>query len=179
MMPNTINIWAAGQLHSAILMDVVGLGIGVTSSIGQAIFLGLNGALYTFLSQSTGAENYRKAGVYRQRGRFVVTIAFILLIPFYVFCGDILKSCGQNSVVAEKSGIFIIQYIPAIYLMALIDIDKILLTNLDKTNHAMACQILTPIIHFFWIWLFALNLKMGTSGIALAYFTTNSIIWIL
>ena len=63
--------------------------------------------------------------------------------------------------------------------MALIDIDKILLTNLDKTNHAMACQIITPIIHFFWIWLFALNLKMGTSGIALAYFTTNSIIWIL
>jgi len=34
MMPNTINIWAAGQLHSAIFMDVVGLGIGVTSSIG-------------------------------------------------------------------------------------------------------------------------------------------------
>jgi hypothetical protein len=31
-------------------MDVVGLGIGVTSSIGMAIFLGLNGALYTFLS---------------------------------------------------------------------------------------------------------------------------------
>lgn len=50
MMPNTINIWAAGQLNSALLMDVVGLGMGITSSIGMAIFLGLNGALYTFLS---------------------------------------------------------------------------------------------------------------------------------
>jgi len=179
MLPNTINIWAAGQLNSPILMDVVGLGIGVTSSIGMAIFLGLNGALYTFLSQAIGAENHRKAGVYRQRGRFVITIAFIILIPFYIFSGKLLKLCGQNEIVAEKSGFFILIYIPAIYIMALIDIDKILLTNLDKTNHAMGCQILTPIIHLLWVWLFALHLKMGTSGIALAYFLTNSIIWIL
>jgi len=63
--------------------------------------------------------------------------------------------------------------------MALIDIDKILLTNIEKTTHAMVCQILTPIIHLFLVWLIALNFKMGTSGIALAYFLTNSIIWIL
>ena len=50
MFPNTINIWAAGQMDSAIKMDVVGLGIGVVDAIGMAIFLGLNGALYTFLS---------------------------------------------------------------------------------------------------------------------------------
>ena len=50
MLPNTINIWAAGQMDSAIKMDVVGLGIGVVNAIGMAIFLGLNGALYTFLS---------------------------------------------------------------------------------------------------------------------------------
>ena len=90
-----------------------------------------------------------------------------------------MKLCGQNEEVAEKSGFFIILYMPAIFLMALIDIDKILLTNLDKTSLAMGCQIFTPIIHFFWIWLIALHLKWGTSGIALAYFLTNSIIWIL
>ena len=78
-----------------------------------------------------------------------------------------------------KSGYFVILYIPGIYLMALIDIDKIVLENIEKTYHAMACQILTPIIHLFWVWLIALNLKMGTSGIALAYFLTNSIIWVL
>jgi len=70
-----------------------------------------------------------------------------------------LKLCGQNEEVAEKSGYFIILYMPAIFLMALIDIDKILLTNLDKTTLAMGCQIFTPIIHLFWIWLIALHLK--------------------
>ena len=153
--------------------------MGVTSSVGMAIFLGLNGALYTFLSQAIGADNFRKAGVYRQRGRFVIMIAFIILIPFYILCGKFFKLCGQNDIVSEKSGYFVILYIPGIFIMALIDIDKILLTNIEKTSHAMGCQILTPIIHIFWVWLFALNLKMGTSGIALAYFLTNSIIWIL
>jgi len=46
MLPNTINIWAAGKLNNAVLMDVVGLGMGITDAIGMAIFLGLNGALY-------------------------------------------------------------------------------------------------------------------------------------
>lgn len=46
-------------------MDVVGLGMGLTSSLGMAIFLGLNGALYTFISQAIGANQYLKAGIFR------------------------------------------------------------------------------------------------------------------
>jgi Na+-driven multidrug efflux pump len=46
VLPNTINIWAAGQMDNAMIMDVVGLGMGITEAIGMAIFLGLNGALY-------------------------------------------------------------------------------------------------------------------------------------
>ena len=63
--------------------------------------------------------------------------------------------------------------------MALIDIDKILLMNLDKTNYAMGCQICTPIIHLPLVWALALKYKMGTSGIALAYFITNFSIYII
>ena len=63
--------------------------------------------------------------------------------------------------------------------MALIDIDKIVLMNIDKTNYAMFCQILTPLIHLFLVWLIALHFKMGTSGIALAYFITNFSIFCL
>ena len=46
VLPNTINIWAAGQMNNAMVMDIVGLGMGITEAIGMAIFLGLNGALY-------------------------------------------------------------------------------------------------------------------------------------
>ena len=46
ILPNTINIWAAGQFNNSRKMDIVGLGMGITDAIGMAIFLGLNGALY-------------------------------------------------------------------------------------------------------------------------------------
>ena len=52
-------------MDSPIKMDVVGLGIGVVDAFGMAIFLGLNGALYTFLSHAIGAKNMTKAGIYR------------------------------------------------------------------------------------------------------------------
>lgn len=54
--------------------------------------------------------------------------------------------------------------------MALLDVDKILLTNLDKTSHAMGCQILLPFLHLLLVWLLAIKANMGTSGIALAFF---------
>jgi len=75
-------------------MDVVGLGMGITDAVGMAIFLGLNGALYQLLAQTIGSNNFKKAGVYRQRGRFILIVTYILLIPFYVFCGPFLKLCG-------------------------------------------------------------------------------------
>ena len=50
MTPNCINIWAVGRMNNTVLTDVVGLGMGVVSSFGMAIFIGLNSALYTFFA---------------------------------------------------------------------------------------------------------------------------------
>jgi Na+-driven multidrug efflux pump len=68
---------------------------------------------------------------------------------------------------------------PGILMMALLDIDKILLTNLDKTSHAMCCQIFTPFLHILFVWVIAIKLNMGTSGIALSFFLTYSIIFLI
>ena len=61
------------------------------------------------------------------------------MIPFYIFSGSILKACGQNKDVAEKTGYYVLIYSPGILMMAFLDVDKILLMNLDKANHAMCC----------------------------------------
>jgi MATE family multidrug resistance protein len=91
------------------------------------------------LAQTIGSGNHKKAGVYRQRGRFILIMSYTILIPFYVFSGAILKLFGQNKEVAEKTGFYVLIYSPGILMMALLDVDKILLTNLDKTKHAMGC----------------------------------------
>ena len=62
-----------------------------------------------------------------------------MLLPFYLCCGKILAGLGQNKEVSELAGYFICYYVPGTVMMALIDIDRILLTNLDKTFNAMLC----------------------------------------
>ena len=64
---------------------------------------------------------------------------FVLMMPFYVCSGKIIAALGQNKEVSELAGNFICYYIPGTVMMALIDIDRILLTNLDKAFNAMIC----------------------------------------
>ena len=64
-------------------------------------------------------------------------------------------------------------------MMAIVDVDKILLTNLDKTSHAMGCQILLPFIHVLLVWSLAIKAEMGTSGIALAFFISYFLVFLI
>ena len=81
-------------MKDAIMMDTVGLGAGVVDAFGIAVFQGLNQALYTFIPNAIGADQYELAGVYRQRARFTILLACAALTPFYIFSGTIIKSCG-------------------------------------------------------------------------------------
>lgn len=118
-------------------------------------------------------------GQFRQKAKLVLFVALVSLIPFYSCCGWILAALGQNKEVSHLAGYFIIYYVPGTVMMALVDIDRILLTNLDQTYNAMLCQIFTPILHFCFIYLFTIAIDFGTTGIALTYFLTNSMIYLI
>ena len=86
---------------------------------------------------------------------------------------------SQNKKVAENSGLFICKYVPGIVMMAMIDIDRILLINLDKAYQAMFSQLVTPFIYIFFAYIYVLHMKLGTTGVALTYFSTNTLIFII
>jgi len=50
MLQELVNIWVIGQLNDPELLVAVGLGNVVINILGYGMFLGLNGALNTFVA---------------------------------------------------------------------------------------------------------------------------------
>ena len=72
-----INIIVIGHLNDENLMAGIGMGAMIMNMVGNAVMVGLNGAVETLVSQSYGADNLRQCGVYLNRGRLVIMIAFV------------------------------------------------------------------------------------------------------
>ena len=72
-----INIIVIGHLNDENLMAGIGMGAMLMNMVGNAVMVGLNGAVETLVAQSYGGDNLRQCGVYLNRGRLVVMIAFV------------------------------------------------------------------------------------------------------
>ena len=84
MLQELVNIWVIGHLNDPELLVAVGLGNVVINILGYGMFLGLNGALNTFVAQAYGANEIELCGVYLWRAKIVMTLLFICLIPLYL-----------------------------------------------------------------------------------------------
>ena len=74
-----------GQMN--IEKDLAGAGLGNTfiDIFGMAIWMGLDGAMCTLVSQAVGAKEYKNCGIYRQRTRFIFSVGIVTCIPIYIF----------------------------------------------------------------------------------------------
>lgn len=66
-----------GHLNDSAKLAGVGFGNMCVNLTAMCVVVGLNGAQETFVSQSYGAGNKYMCGVYLNRGRYVVVLAFI------------------------------------------------------------------------------------------------------
>jgi MATE family multidrug resistance protein len=68
--------------------------------MGMSVIIGLNSALDTLVSNAAGSGNVEYCGVYLNRARYIVTLAFIPMIIVAYYIRDILLSLGQDPVVS-------------------------------------------------------------------------------
>ena len=79
----------------------VGMGNVTMNFMGISIVTGLSNALDTFISQAYGAKNFELCGIYLNRARFVMVIAFIPIIFVSMQIENVLVYLGQSSEVAR------------------------------------------------------------------------------
>jgi Na+-driven multidrug efflux pump len=77
LITEVINTAFIGHLGETAKVAGVGLGNMYINICCFSVFIGLNGAVLTLVSQAYGSGNYHKCGVFLNRGRVVSILAFI------------------------------------------------------------------------------------------------------
>jgi MATE family multidrug resistance protein len=77
MIQEMINLIFVGHLNNSAMIAGVGTGNMIQNMFGLSMFVGLNGALETLVSQSYGSGNLKLCGVYLNRGRFILLCSFV------------------------------------------------------------------------------------------------------
>ena len=99
----SINSVFAGRLNNAAKLAGVGLAASLSHIVIMAVLSGLNGALETLVSQAFGFGELRMCGILFNRGRIILTLAFIPLAIVLSFSEAILVSLKQDPEVSRHA----------------------------------------------------------------------------
>ena len=119
-----INMIYAGKLDSETKTAGLGLGHSISQSLGVMIFLGLNSALATHLSQAYGRRNLDLCGRYMNQMRLKNLCLFVPVAILLANMGYILDLIGQDEGVTTEAVKFLWASLPHIFFTQLFDIQK-------------------------------------------------------
>ena len=95
------------------------------------IYIGINGAADTLVSQAYGQNELRLCGTYLNRGRLINTVILIPIIVLLSCSEKILIAIGQDETVAQYASTYIIPMIPGMYFFGQYDLMRRFLTCID------------------------------------------------
>jgi len=97
------------------------------------VLAGINCAQETLVSQAYGHGQLKLAGVYLNRGFFIMSLVYVPLAFLLSFSYPFLKIIGQNEAVATYASEYINPMIPAMYFLGLFDLLRRYLTCLQNS----------------------------------------------
>ena len=89
-----INLYYAAHSDNEALISAIGLGNVIMSCFVISVFLSMNSAIETLVSQAAGNGNYQVCGLYLNQGLFVISLTFLFLCALLLNTDMILTSIG-------------------------------------------------------------------------------------
>eukprot|EP00347_Sterkiella_histriomuscorum_P017802 403347935 len=163
-----VNLFFIGHLNDPAKVAGVGLGNMYVNIVSQSIIIGLNGGIGTLVSQAYGQRNFRKCGVYLNRGRVVVIAAFIPMIMMILMCERVLLFIGQSPQAASYAGIYVKALIPGMFFHAQFDATRQYLISMHRTLLVSVTMTTTSLLHMFWCYILVNTMQLGVLGTSLA-----------
>ena len=115
-MAELINIIFIGHVGTEYMIAGVGLGNMCVNILWLAIYLGMNGALETLVSQASAShENMAISGHYLNRGRIVIAISFIPSLIILCFAEKILVAIHIHPMVAHNTQKYLYFVLPGLF----------------------------------------------------------------
>ena len=124
---------------------------------------GINQSMETFVSQTMGQSNYEMCGMYYNRANFLWISAYIPYILLACNSSYFLKTYfNQEPKTSEYTELFLVTYIPGLFMWGLCDILRKYLNCFQKANIPFLSYLLTSVLHPLWCYYFVivLNLKI-------------------
>ena len=128
----TVNLIFVGHIETDSAAKLAGVGLGniFLGMFCRHIICSTNSALETFVSQAYGQGQLRLAGIYLNRGKMIMTAAYLPLVVMLIFSESIFIAVGQDKGVSAYAFTYMLPMIPALFFLGLFDLSKRFLTCL-------------------------------------------------
>ncbi|KAF3952343.1 hypothetical protein CMV_022088 [Castanea mollissima] len=164
---NVITQAFAGHLGEVELAST-SIAMNVIIGFCFGLVLGMASALETLCGQAFGAKRYPMLGIYLQRSWIVLFLCCVLLLPFYVFAGPILKLIGLSNEVAEQTGLVAQWLIPLHFSFAFYFPMQRFLQSQLKTLVIAWMSLVALLLTALLSWLFVIVWDFGLVGAIVA-----------
>lgn len=127
-----MNLAFIGHLGRPELVAGVGMGNMTLNLCALSLIYGFNSALDTLVSQAAGANNIQLSGIYLNQGRFLVVCLFLPILAVLLNTRSLLIYLGQNDQIATYSQLYVLTYLPGLFINGMDDCQSRFLNNYKK-----------------------------------------------
>ncbi|KAI8534493.1 hypothetical protein RHMOL_Rhmol10G0094400 [Rhododendron molle] len=145
----------------------IGRSIRLSTSVIATKF-GMAGALETLCGQAYGAEQYKKLGIYTYAAIVSLILVCLPLSVLWIFLDKLLLVLGQDPLISQRAGKYVICLIPALFPYAILQSLVRYLQTQSLILPMLLCSVATLFFNIPLCWVLVFKLRMGNSGAALA-----------
>ncbi|XP_024021585.1 protein DETOXIFICATION 12-like [Morus notabilis] len=176
-----ICIMMVGHLGELSLSSTA-LSISLSTVTGFSVLLGMASALETICGQAYGAEQYHKVGLQTYTAIFSLFLVCLPMSLIWIYMGKLLVLIGQDPLISQEAGRFIIWLIPGLFAYATLQplIRYFQIQSMILPMFISSCLTLCLHIPLCWVLVFKSGLENigGALSISISYWL-NAIFLVL
>lgn len=163
-----VNIAFIGNLNDSYMLSGVGLGNMMINAFWVSVYMGINGALETLVSQAFGGKNWYLCGDILNRGWITISLMFVPVAMLMFFIEDILMAVHVDVLTASYARIYSRWLLVGLYAQALFDLFRKFMIMMGQPVIPMIIQGLTLPLHILFCYLLVNVQGLKVEGVALA-----------
>ncbi|KAI4357718.1 hypothetical protein L6164_001650 [Bauhinia variegata] len=176
---NVVTTMMVGHL-SELSLSSSALAISLAGVTGFSFLLGLASGLETLCGQAYGAQQYHRFGIQTYTAMFSLILVCLPLSLIWINMGKILVFMGQDPLISQEAGKFIIWLVPALFAFAILQplIRFFLMQSLIIPMLMSSCATFCLHIPLCWALVFKSGLNNVGAALAISVSTWLNVIFL-
>ncbi|TYI36968.1 hypothetical protein ES332_A03G179300v1 [Gossypium tomentosum] len=149
------------------------IAISLAGVTGFSFLLGMACALETLCGQAYGAQQYRKLGIHTYTAIFCLILVCIPLSILWLYMGRLLVFIGQDPLISQEAGKFILWLIPSLFAYATFQPLVRYFQTQSLITPMLICSCASLVVHIPLCWALVFKSGLESIGGAIAISISN------